>query len=188
MARHARIGRIEMGGDGGRNPQVGFVIDRRGVGRCDFSQFLVLRMAEMDDRRSTRRADRPALVARLAHRGRRQKVIGWRPACGDARVTIRALLLELQVQLVRERRLLRVHGRRSEHAQPATPNHQPLYDTLQIFLPPSSDTSRLPSFIWNTATGRPQTSWESGASMKPVRKSSGPPVGLPFLKGTYATS
>src|SRR5579863_6225703 len=103
-------------------------------------------------------------------------------------MAIGALLPELQMQLMRKRRLLGVHfGRLQRHGRQRQNSNYPLYDTLQIFLPPSSDTSKLPSFIWNIPTGRPQTSLESGEIMKPVRKSSGPAVGFPFLKGRYAT-
>src|SRR6185295_15581990 len=61
------------------------------------------------------------------------------------------------------------------------------YETRQIILLPSSDTSRLPSAICNNPTGRPQTSFLSSPSIQPVTKSSGSPAGLPFLNGINTT-
>ena len=62
-----------------------------------------------------------------------------------------------------------------------------LYESRQILLPPSSDTSSDPSGSCSKPTGRPQTSRFSGASMNPVKNSFGPPCGLPPLNGMKAT-
>ena len=56
--------------------------------------------------------------------------------------------------------------------------------TRQIFFPPSSETSRLPSGSVITPTGRPHTSLLPGAIIHPVRKSVGGPDGLPLANGT----
>src|SRR5205085_2705532 len=59
--------------------------------------------------------------------------------------------------------------------------------TFQIVLPASSATNKEPSAITNIPTGFPYTSFLLSSAIKPVRKSSGLPVGLPFSKGTNAT-
>src|SRR5207247_2468935 len=63
----------------------------------------------------------------------------------------------------------------------------PPYEMRQIFFPPSSVRSSEPSGSWRSPTGRPHTSFFSGASMNPERKSCGGPAGRPSLKGMKTT-
>ena len=63
----------------------------------------------------------------------------------------------------------------------------PPYEMRQIFFPPSSVKSSEPSGSSRSPTGRPHTSFFSGASMNPERKSCGGPAGRPSLKGMKTT-
>ncbi len=63
----------------------------------------------------------------------------------------------------------------------------PPYEMRQIFFPPSSVRSSEPSGSSRSPTGRPHTSFFSGASMNPERKSCGGPAGRPSLKGMKTT-
>lgn len=56
--------------------------------------------------------------------------------------------------------------------------------TFHIVLLASSVTSILPSFVIITQTGRPYTSLLVVSLIKPVKKSSAGPVGLPAANGT----
>src|ERR1041385_2725407 len=81
-------------------------------------------MAEMCELSGTGGADRPALMARFAHCSIGQEVVRNRRACGCGRVAIGALLLQLQVQLMRKRRLLCIHecgGEKRERKAAAKP-------------------------------------------------------------------
>ena len=100
-----------------------------------------------------------------------------------------ALQLQVKMQLVREgtRRFLSRRGREQRRQDQRFSDNHPLEDIRQILLPPSSDTSRLPSGSCSSPTGRPHTSRFSGAIIHPVRKSRGSPLGLPPEKGTKAT-
>src|SRR5258708_5449749 len=94
---------------------------------------------------------------------------------------------QLEVRLVTERLQLRNLSLLSESPGRDAEQDQPLYEMRQIFLRPSSLTRMLPSGSCMSATGRPQTSFESGAIIQPARKSRTPPLGLPFANGTNAT-
>jgi hypothetical protein len=59
--------------------------------------------------------------------------------------------------------------------------------TRHTVLPASSATRRTPSAVMASPTGRPCASPVCGLAMKPVRKSSGRPAGVPSRKGTKTT-
>jgi hypothetical protein len=59
--------------------------------------------------------------------------------------------------------------------------------TRHTVLPASSATRRKPSAVTASPTGRPCTSPVCAFAMKPVRKSSGGPAGVPSRKGTKTT-
>lgn len=58
------------------------------------------RVAEVRERRSARRTDHAALVARFACRGDRQQVVLWRCARSRSHVAIGTLPHKLQMQLM----------------------------------------------------------------------------------------
>jgi hypothetical protein len=75
MACQAGIRRIEMSPNVVRVGQVCLFINRGCDYRCDISELHVLRVTEVRDRRSVRRANVPGRVARFASGSRRQQVL-----------------------------------------------------------------------------------------------------------------
>jgi hypothetical protein len=118
MAGQARIGRIEMGAEVIRIGDVGLVIDGGDYGRrYGVPQFQVLGVTEMSERGRAGRPYGPAIVTRSTNRDGRQQVVRNRSTGGDGSVTVGALLLQLQMQLVRERRWLRVQAYSQQHEE-----------------------------------------------------------------------
>ena len=102
MARQAGVRRIEMSPDVTRIRQVRFLVDRPGDYRRDIPQPQMLHVAEVGKWRSAGCPDRPARMTRLAIGSGRQQVLSRRRTRSGSGVTIGALLLELQVQLMRK--------------------------------------------------------------------------------------
>lgn len=116
-----------------------------------------------------------------------QEVIGGGCAAGRGAMTRDTRNLLREMDAMRKLRACRNGKKPQDDGEPPSCKRQLPCVICQTLFPPSSLTSRLPSFITRMPVGRPQTSRLPGSILQPVRKSSGGPAGLPPLNGTNTT-